>query len=273
MFNKKEEKYMSIYFLGGGNMTSAIVAGMSKQGGYDIVVIDRNQEKREHLSNCYQVCSSEKLPELTATDVLVLAVKPQDMQQATAGIKVNGALVLSIAAGLTVDILRQLLGNHQRIIRIMPNTPCQIGLGISGLFAPATIDTADRAVAENIMRTTGDVVWLEEESGINRIAGISGSGPAYVFYFLNALQQAAIREGFSAEEARHLSLGTFKGAVSLAEQSGLEFVQLQKNVTSKGGTTFAATSIFDQHQLTQVVADGVSASIARAEEMQKQLVP
>ncbi|PIT18124.1 pyrroline-5-carboxylate reductase [Snodgrassella alvi] len=264
---------MSVYFLGGGNMASAIVAGMSRQGGYDITVIDRNQEKREHLSSCYRVHSSDKLPELTAADVLVLAVKPQDMQQATADIKVNGALVLSIAAGLTVDILRQFLGNHQRIIRIMPNTPCQIGLGISGLFAPANLDAADRAVAENIMRTTGDVVWLEEESGINRIAGISGSGPAYVFYFLNALQQAAIQQGFSAEEAYLLSLGTFKGAVSLAEQSGIEFVQLQKNVTSKGGTTFAATSVFEQHQLTQVVVDGVAASVARAEEMQKQLAP
>ncbi|MCO6506356.1 MAG: pyrroline-5-carboxylate reductase, partial [Snodgrassella sp.] len=128
-------------------------------------------------------------------------------------------------------------------------------------------------VAENIMRTTGDVVWLEEESGINRIAGISGSGPAYVFYFLNALQQAAIQQGFSTDEAYQLSLGTFKGAVSLAEQSGTEFVQLQKNVTSKGGTTFAATSVFDQQQLTQVVIDGVAASVARAEEMQKQLAP
>jgi pyrroline-5-carboxylate reductase len=264
---------MSVYFLGGGNMTSAIVAGMSKQGGYDIVVIDRNQEKREHLSRCYQVRSSDKLPELTATDVLVLAVKPQDMQQATTGIKINGALVLSIAVGLTVDILRQFLNNHQRIIRIMPNTPCQIGLGISGLFAPANIEAADKAVAENIMRTTGDVVWLEKESGINRIAGISGSGPAYVFYFLNALQQAAIQQGFSTDEAHQLSLGTFKGAVSLAEQSGTDFVQLQKNVTSKGGTTFAATSVFDQEQLTQVVIDGVAASVARAEEMQKQLAP
>ena len=264
---------MKVYFLGGGNMTSAIVAGMTKHGGYEIEVIDRNQDKRHYLSSCYQVRTSDKLTELAATDILVLAVKPQDMQQATAGIRLNGALVLSIAAGLTINTLSQFLGNHQRIIRIMPNTPCQIGLGISGIFAPSGVSAADKTVAENIMRTTGEVVWLEDENGINRIAGISGSGPAYVFYFLNALQQAAIQQGFNPEEAYRLTLGTFKGAVNLAEQSGLEFSQLQKNVTSKGGTTFAATSVFDQHHLTQVVIDGVAASVVRAEEMQQQLTP
>lgn len=264
---------MRVFFLGGGNMATAIVAGMSQAGGYDIEVIDRNQNKRQYLIDTYQVRANEALPELNADDVLVLAVKPQDMQEATANIRINGALVLSLAAGLTTSILSKFLHGHQRIIRIMPNTPCQIGLGISGLFAPATVDGKDKAIAEKIMLTSGSVVWLDEESGINRIAGISGSGPAYVFYFLNALQQAAIQQGFSAQEAYQLSLGTFKGAVALAEKSGLEFNQLQKNVTSKGGTTFAATSVFDQHKLTDVVMDGVQASIVRAEEMQQQLTP
>lgn len=264
---------MRVFFLGGGNMATAIVAGMSQAGGYDIEVIDRNQNKRQYLIDTYQVRANEALPELNADDVLVLAVKPQDMQVATANIRINGALVLSLAAGLTTSILSKFLHGHQRIIRIMPNTPCQIGLGISGLFAPATMNGKDKAIAEKIMLTSGSVVWLDEESGINRIAGISGSGPAYVFYFLNALQQAAIQQGFSAQEAHQLSLGTFKGAVALAEKSGLEFNQLQKNVTSKGGTTFAATSVFDQHKLTDVVMDGVQASIVRAEEMQQQLTP
>lgn len=264
---------MRVFFLGGGNMATAIVAGMSQAGGYDIEVIDRNQNKRQYLIDTYQVRANEALPELNADDVLVLAVKPQDMQEATANIRINGALILSLAAGLTTSILSKFLHGHQRIIRIMPNTPCQIGLGISGLFAPATVDGKDKAIAEKIMLTSGSVVWLDEESGINRIAGISGSGPAYVFYFLNALQQAAIQQGFSAQEAHQLSLGTFKGAVALAEKSGLEFNQLQKNVTSKGGTTFAATSVFDQHKLTDVVMDGVQASIVRAEEMQQQLTP
>lgn len=264
---------MRVFFLGGGNMATAIVAGMSQAGGYDIEVIDRNQNKRQYLIDTYQVRANEALPELNADDVLVLAVKPQDMQVATANIRINGALILSLAAGLTTSILSKFLHGHQRIIRIMPNTPCQIGLGISGLFAPATMNGKDKAIAEKIMLTSGSVVWLDEESGINRIAGISGSGPAYVFYFLNALQQAAIQQGFSAQEAHQLSLGTFKGAVALAEKSGLEFNQLQKNVTSKGGTTFAATSVFDQHKLTDVVMDGVQASIVRAEEMQQQLTP
>lgn len=264
---------MRVFFLGGGNMATAIVAGMSQAGGYDIEVIDRNQNKRQYLIDTYQVRANEALPELNADDVLVLAVKPQDMQVATANIRINGALVLSLAAGLTTSILSKFLHGHQRIIRIMPNTPCQIGLGISGLFAPATMNGKDKAIAEKIMLTSGSVVWLDEESGINRIAGISGSGPAYVFYFLNALQQAAIQQGFSAQEAHQLSLGTFKGAVALAEKTGLEFNQLQKNVTSKGGTTFAATSVFDQHKLTDVVMDGVQASIVRAEEMQQQLTP
>lgn len=254
-------------------MASAIVAGMNLQGDYDIEVIDRNQHKRQYLIDTYQIRASEVLPELNADDVLVLAVKPQDMQAATANIYPNGALVLSLAAGLTTTILTQFLHGHNRIIRIMPNTPCQVGLGISGLFAPTTVSSEDKITAEKIMGASGIVMWLDEESVINRIAGISGSGPAYVFYFLNALQQAAIQQGFSAEQAHQLSLDTFKGAVALAEQSGTEFSQLQKNVTSKGGTTFAATSVFDQHQLTQVVMDGVVASIVRAEELQQQLTP
>lgn len=261
---------MTIYFLGGGNMASAIIAGMTKQGGYDIAVIGRNPQKQQHLAERYGVTTLTQVPALTADDVLVLAVKPQDMQTATANVATNGALVLSIAAGLTTDTLSHYLHGHHRLIRIMPNTPCQVGLGVSGLYAPAGTSDADKAFAETMMRATGEVQWLPEESDIDAIVGICGSGPAYVFYLMNALQTAAKAQGFDDADARRLSLATFKGAVALAEQSGTDFAQLQKNVTSKGGTTHEAIVTFEQHHMADAMVAGVAACVARSQEMAQQ---
>ena len=157
---------------------------------------------------------SESLPELNSDDVLILAVKPQDMEAACRNVRANGALVLSVAAGLSIDTLSRYLGGTRRIVRTMPNTPGKIGLGVSGMFAAAEVSEADRAAADRIMRSIGLTVWLEEEDKLHNITGISGSGPAYVFYLLSALQAAAQAQGFSKEDARALSLATFKGAVA-----------------------------------------------------------
>lgn len=261
---------MTAYFLGGGNMAAAIIAGMTKQGGYTIAVVGRNPQKQQRLAKLYGVTTLTQIPTLTADDVLVLAVKPQDMQAATNGVTVNGALVLSIAAGLTINTLSGYLHGHDRIIRIMPNTPCQIGLGMSGLYAPVHTSAADKTFAETMMRATGEVQWLAEESGMDTIAGICGSGPAYVFYLMNALQTAARAQGFNDADARRLSLATFKGAVALAEQSGEDFAQLQKNVTSKGGTTHEAIVTFERHHMAEALAEGVAACVARSREMAQQ---
>lgn len=273
MCQRPERRQMmkkKLYFLGGGNMCQAIVSGLVKQDAFDITVIDNNPDKRQHLQDAYGIQTGVSLPELGVDDVLLLAVKPQDMGSATAGIQTHGALILSIAAGLDIATLSAMLDNP-RIVRIMPNTPAQIGLGVAGMFAPAQVGAEDKAIAQNIMQAVGQVYWLEDESRLHAITGISGSGPAYVFYLLDALAAAAQAQGFDAQTARELSLATFQGAVALAEQSGLPFAQLQQNVTSKGGTTFAAISAFQDAQIARSIAAGVEACVARSQEMQQQM--
>ena len=253
---------MNIYFLGGGNMASAIAGGLVKQGGYQVHLADRSAATRERLVKELGVSVSESLPELGADDVLVLAVKPQDMQAAC-------AVVLSVAAGLSIATLSSYLGGTRRIVRVMPNTPAKIGMGISGLFSDGLSD-ADKAVAERVMQSVGQTVWLESEDKMHNITGISGSGPAYVFYLLEALQNAAEQQGFGREDARKLSLATFRGAVELAAQTGEDFTVLRQNVTSKGGTTHEAVETFKAEHVSEAIAKGAAACVARSREMEQQ---
>lgn len=255
---------MTIYFLGGGNMAAAIIGGLAKQGGYTIAVAERNADKAAQLAQQYAVQAMTSLPSLQADDVLVLAVKPQDMQAALQGVDAGAALVLSVAAGLSCGTLSRWLGGTRRLVRVMPNTPAQVGLGVSGLFADAGADEADRTIAQNIMSASGSVVWLPEEDGLHRITGITGSGPGYVFYLMNALAQAAKAQGFSKDEARELVLQTFAGAAALAKETGSDFAVLQQNVTSKGGTTDAAIRTFGQLGVGFAIEEGVAACVARS---------
>ena len=261
---------MTIYFLGGGNMTAAIVTGLVKNRDFSVHVVNRGAEKREQLAKQFQVATSAVLPPLTAQDVLVLAVKPQDMAAACEGLDAGGALLVSVAAGLSIDTLSGYLGASRRIVRAMPNTPAQIGLGITGLYADPSVNQADCDIVENIFSAVGEVMWLPEEGRLHAITGVSGSGPAYIFYLLNALQQAAQTQGFNQEDAHRLSLATFKGAVALAEQSGESFDVLQQNVTSKGGTTHEAIKTFQRHDIAQVISEGVAACVHRSVEMSQQ---
>ena len=261
---------MNVYFLGGGNMAAAIAGGLVKQGGYCIHIANRGAEKRERLEKELGVETSATLPELHSGDVLILAVKPQDMEAACKNIRTNGALVLSVAAGLSVDTLSRYLGGTRRIVRVMPNTPGKIGLGVSGMYAGTEVSETDRKIADQMMKSVGLTVWLDDEEKMHGITGISGSGPAYVFYLLEALQNAAIGQGFNLEEARALSLATFKGAVSLAEQTGEEFGQLRQKVTSKGGTTHEAIETFKRHHVAEAIGEGVCACVRRSQEMEQQ---
>ena len=228
---------MNIYFLGGGNMASAIAGGLVKQDGYKVHLADRSAATRERLAQELGATVSETLPELGADDVLVLAVKPQDMQAACAGVKTGGALVLSVAAGLSIATLSAYLGGTRRIVRVMPNTPAKIGMGVSGLFSDGLSD-ADKAVAERIMQSVGQTVWLESEDKMHNITGISGSGPAYVFYLLEALQNAAEQQGFGREDARKLS--------------------------------HEAVETFKAEHVSEAIAKGAAACVARSREMEQQ---
>ncbi|WP_373752489.1 pyrroline-5-carboxylate reductase [Neisseria weixii] len=261
---------MKVFFLGGGNMAAAIAGGLVKQGGYQVHIANRGAEKRERLAKELSVSVSEKLPPLSEKDVLVLAVKPQDMQTACEGVQTNGALVLSVAAGLSIETLSRYLQGNRRIVRTMPNLPSQIGLGITGMYAAEEAGEADKQTADAIMRAVGQTVWLDEEAQMHAITGISGSGSGYVFYLLNALQQAALAQGFNTEQARSLTLATFKGAVELAEQSGASFEDLRRSVMSKGGTTIEAYHVFDKHGVTESITEGVEACVARSQEISQQ---
>lgn len=259
---------MTLYFLGGGNMATAIIGCLrQKMPDCNIHVANRGAAKREQLAQTFQVSVSEKLPTLTKNDVLVLAVKPQDMKQACENIQTNDALVISLAAGLTINTLSNYLNGTQRIVRAMPNTPCAVGLGVVGLFAEQTISTQDKTLVQTIMQTTGITLWLEQETQMHAITGISGSGSAYVFYLMNALAQAAEQQGFSTKQAHELSLATFKGAIALAETRSDDFQTLQQQVISKGGTTAAAITTFEQHKIAENIAQGVEACVKRSQEI------
>lgn len=263
---------MTIYFLGGGNMATAIIGAIRRAGlNEHIVVANRSEAKRHILEQQFSVETCIKLPQLTVDDVLVLAVKPQDMKTACENLCVNGALVISIAAALSVSTLSQYLGGTQRIIRTIPNTPVAVGAGVTGLFAAEAVSKTDCARVEKIMAATGMLLWLKEEDQLHTLTGISGSGSAYVFHLMNALHNAAQDLGFDEKTARSLSLATFKGAMELAEQSNETLLQLQDKVTSKGGTTFAALEILRQRNVEEAIIEGANAAVARSIQLSKDL--
>jgi pyrroline-5-carboxylate reductase len=209
---------------------------------------------------------------MKGADTLVLAVKPQDMKQALSslGSEVRGTLVISVAAGITLDTLSRWLGGHRKIVRCMPNTPGLIGAGITGLFASPDVSAAEKQKAESILRAVGEVVWLSAERLIDPVTAVSASGPAYVFWFIEQLAAAAVKLGIPREEAMKLAKHTVLGAARLAIESSDSPETLRKNVTSKGGTTEAALNVFDQEKLAERFIRAVEAASKRGEEMGKE---
>jgi pyrroline-5-carboxylate reductase len=269
----REKEFMRITFIGGGNMAGAIISGLAQQGGHDLRVVDHNQHKRVQLQQAYGALGQEDLPaRFSQDDVVVLAVKPQQLKALCLQLadRLNGALVLSIAAGIRSDALSRWLASS-RLVRAMPNTPAMVGKGVSGLFAAESLAAADRDAAQIIMQAVGQIVWLPQEDGIDDITCISGSGPAYVFYFIEAMIQAAQERGFSAGEARNLTLSTFEGAIELARQSTLPIDTLRANVTSKGGTTERAILRFEQEKVKAAIVAGAMDCRARSIELGQQL--
>ena len=267
---------MKILFLGGGNMANALIGGMLKQGfgANDIHVIDPGLAAREHLASVYAVncyAAAEMAPD--APDVLVLAVKPQQMKEAVAPLlgKLGQALVISIAAGLDMAALSRWLGGHRKIVRCMPNTPALVGAGITGLCALPAVNAEEKAVADRVLRAVGSTVWLDDEARMDSVTAISGSGPAYVFLFIEALQQAASELGLSPEQARQLAIETVQGAATLAAQSSETAAVLRERVTSKGGTTEAALNVMLERGVKEGIVAGCKAAEARGRELGKLL--
>ncbi|SFU28034.1 pyrroline-5-carboxylate reductase [Pseudoduganella namucuonensis] len=278
---------MKIAFIGGGNMAAALIAGLAGKltAGADIHVVDPNGAALEKLRAQYGVSTSGALPgarhapgepgegsaagyqAVASADVIVLAVKPQSMREVAEQLlpllpaKADaaapaGPLLVSIAAGIRAADLSRWLGGYQAIVRCMPNTPALIGMGVTGMAASAGVSAAQKAAADAIMKAVGTTVWLDSEDLIDPVTAVSGSGPAYVFYFIEAMQRAAVEMGLDAEQGKQLALATFTGAAQLAAQSDEPVSLLRERVTSKGGTTHAA--------LTSMAADGVADAIVKA---------
>jgi len=271
---------MKITFIGGGNMATALIGGMKKQGfsAAGMQVVEPFDAAREKLTETFGI---RCVPAIDAAalncEVIVLAVKPQQMKEALAPIrnemagKLNGQLVISIAAGLRLADIGRWLGGHDKLVRAMPNTPALIGAGITGLFADPAVDREGRDTAEKILRAVGCTLWVEDEALMDVVTAVSGSGPAYVFYFIEALQNAGIGLGLPAETARLLATETFLGASRLAEASEESVGVLRERVTSKGGTTAAALDAFAAAGLADAIANGVNAASARGRELCNQL--
>ena len=263
---------MKITFLGGGNMAIALVGGLIQRGfaPHDLSVIEILPEARERLSaqftiNLYAEASADAL----ACDVLVLAVKPQQMRAALASLPGGDRkpLIVSIAAGLLVDDLARWMGGYRRIVRAMPNTPALIGAGMTGLYADPSVSIEDKNRAEAILGAVGATVWVNSEDLIDSVTAISGSGPAYVFLFLEAMQEAARELGLSPETARSLAIQTVIGSAQLAEQSSEPVSVLRERVTSKGGTTEAALKKKAEMGVKEGLIAGMHAAAERSREL------
>ncbi|MGA8031026.1 MAG: pyrroline-5-carboxylate reductase [Casimicrobiaceae bacterium] len=263
-----------IAFIGGGNMASAVVGGLIAKGARasDFRIVEPLPAQRERLAvrfpgvALHGACTVEAIE---GADVVVLAVKPQQMREAArtlAPLIAPVAWVLTIAAGVRCVDLSRWLGGYARIVRAMPNTPALVGAGISGVYAmPAARDHA--ATAAEILGACGEVIWLDDEQRLDAVTGISGSGPAYVFYFLEALERAARELGFSEGDARRLAYATFDGSIRLAMQSDDAPSTLRANVTSKGGTTARAIEAMNAGRVAEHIVAAVKAAAARATEL------
>lgn len=261
-----------ITFIGGGNMASAIIGGLVRQGhpASALQVVEPWDEQRARLQAQFdgiRVLATADAS-LAPGALVVWAVKPQAFKEAASAAApfLGQPLHLSVAAGITSDSLAGWL-DSQRIVRAMPNTPALVGLGMTGLMARAGVSDKDRTLVERVIRTTGDLVWVGTEADLDAVTAISGSGPAYVFYFLEAMRDAGARMGLPPDVAYRLAVGTFVGASTLAQRSDEPPQTLRERVTSKGGTTYAALTSMETAGVKAKFEEALFAAQKRAEEL------
>jgi pyrroline-5-carboxylate reductase len=272
------EAGMKITFIGGGNMATALIAGLAGKltAGANIHVVDPNGDQLARLAASYGVTTAREIgAAATASDVIVLAVKPQQMREVAAALlpQLAGArpLLLSIAAGIRGADLARWMKGYGAIVRTMPNMPALIGQGITGMVAMEGVSAAQKAAADDIMKAVGATVWLDDEALIDPVTAVSGSGPAYVFYFIEAMQQAAEELGLSKEQGRQLALATFTGAAQMAARSPEEVAVLRERVTSKGGTTYAALTSMEASGVKGAIVAAIKAASKRGRELGEQM--
>ena len=266
---------MNISFIGGGNMARAIIGGL-KNNDFDMVaitVIDPDAKKREQLAAEFNVQVSDSYVENDninkRSHVIVLAVKPQQMREVCEQLskKISSQLIISIAAGIRTADISRWLGNYPSVVRVMPNTPAQIQAGVSALFAMPNVNQLQQDRASTILGAVGTTLWLDDEAKMDAVTAISGSGPAYVFYLIEALQDAAINLGMTAEESSMLAVQTFAGASLLASQSSTDIKTLRAQVTSKGGTTEQGILALETANIKKIILAAAQAAADKSKSL------
>lgn len=268
---------MHISFIGGGNMANAILCGLKKHA-FDmtaISVIEPDAGKCAALAQEYGLQSAQHLDGIAMAKqtAIVLAVKPQQMQAVCTQLsgKLTKQLVISIAAGIRTKDLARWLNGHQAIVRAMPNTPAQIQAGVSALYAMPEVNASQREQAKSILDAVGTSLWLDDETKMDAVTAISGSGPAYVFYLIEALRDAAISLGLPPENAKLLALQTFSGASLLASQSTTDIQQLRAQVTSKGGTTEQGILSLESAHIKDIILAAATAAAKKSKTLGDEL--
>lgn len=252
-------------------MARALISGLLQQGhtADELEVVELDAVKRHHLQEDFGIGTSGQLAAAAGADIIVLAVKPQQLRDLAIflGSLLRDQLVVSVAAGIRTSDLIRWLGNYGQVVRVMPNTPAQVQAGISALYAAPGTSAKQRRQAATLLAAVGACVWFEDESLLDAVTAISGSGPAYVFYFLEAMLQAGNELGLAPEQSRMLALHTFIGATKLAYDSPLAPATLRAQVTSKGGTTERALLTMEQAGVKTAIVRAIHAASARSAEL------
>jgi pyrroline-5-carboxylate reductase len=260
-----------IAFIGGGNMASAIIGGLIKQGtpADAFEVVEPYEEARRKLAQSFGVTAQPEAGEaLSRCAVVVWAVKPQAFAEAARPVRpfAENALHLSVAAGIPSGSIARWLAS-ERVVRAMPNTPALVGQGMTGLYARAGVDAADRALVGQLLAPTGELLWVDDEAALDAVTAMSGSGPAYVFYFIEAMTEAGVEMGLLPDQALRLAVGTFTGASALAHSATEPPSVLRERVTSKGGTTYAALTSLEGADVKAKFKTAIRAAQKRAAEL------
>jgi pyrroline-5-carboxylate reductase len=265
---------LRLAFIGGGNMARSLIGGLVQKGcdPKRISVADPSAEQRALLTQRFPVqVTADNRVAAEGADLLVFAVKPQMLRAAAEGlaasVRTKRPLIVSIAAGINEPDLRAWLGGEAAIVRAMPNTPALLGVGAAGLYANNAVTPAQRALAQSLLEAVGTALWIEDESLMDAVTALSGSGPAYFFLLMELMEAAALDLGLPATAARQLTQQTAYGAARMALESGEAPATLRKQVTSPGGTTAAALVVFDEAELAAIVARALTAARDRGRQL------
>jgi pyrroline-5-carboxylate reductase len=264
----------TITFIGCGNMSRSLIGGLIANGikPEQLLATDPDNDQRNAIAEQFGISTLEDNNEATSkADVILLAVKPQVMHEVVNGIadtiKGTSKLIISIAAGVNINSISQWLNDSSAVIRVMPNTPALIQAGAAALYANEHTSESQKNTAEAMMRSVGTAIWLDSEEQMDAVTALSGSGPAYFFYFMEAMEKAAIEMGLSEENARLLTIETAVGASKMALLSSSDPAELRKQVTSPGGTTEQALNTFMQGKMDELVRKAMEAAKQRSIEL------